>query len=122
MRLNIDFPTGGGPKYMPLPPGRLSEVVRRHQTEPYSGATIRQMPCAADASPTITTGSSENDDVPLAPSLAQTDDSLLRQISPGILHHLKEIGPGIFDSHPIHLNHLFRRHGGYFDGGISEVS
>jgi hypothetical protein len=107
---------------MPLPSARGSEVVRRHHTETYLGAAIRQVPCAADASPTITTGSSQYDDVRLTPSLAQTDDRLLRQISPGILHHLEEIGPSVLDRHPIHLNHLFSRHGGYFDASISEVS
>ena len=121
-RSNIGFPAGGGLKYMPLPPGRRAEPVRRYQAETDLGASIRQMACAADASPAITTGSSQYDDVRLAPGLAQADDSLLRQISPGILHHLEEIGPGLLDSHPIHLDHLCGRHGGYFDAGICEVS
>jgi hypothetical protein len=86
------------------------------------GAAIRQMPCRADASPTIAAVSCQYDNIGPAPSVAQTGDSLLREIPPSILHHLEEIRPGVLDSHPIHLSHLFSRHGRYFDAGIREVT
>ena len=49
-------------------------------------------------------------------------DGEQRQVAPGVLHHLKQVGSGRFAGEAVPFPHLLRRHRGNFDSRVREES